>query len=953
MLKKTVSVFVILVIAGFAFGKGGPVQPDPADVSTGYTSPYLHPWSTDQVVWSMTAPLPQYQYRAANGVLGDYFYVFGEQNNPYANAYNLTTNTWVPSTPPPLGNCNWCGVPTDNALYIVGRYASGYFSEVQKFVPTAGGPTGTWTTVAPYPVAGCGIAAAWDGGDYIYAAGGNPSLTAAYRYSISGNVWTPIASLPVQRSYHGGWFAGGKFMVYGGTVSGLQNSMHIYDPGTNTWSAGANLPGDVWFATFSTTGNDMLMFSVGGGGGYGSWPATDMVQIYDPMTNTWTLETSLPAAHGLNSAGFDGLGNVISAGGYPTTYDAYKGENFPGGADPLAPAQPSGFAVSHNNLVLTATLDWVNPSLNVGGGTLTDLDGVKVYRDGDLIADVTTGIGIGTPSTYDDTTVPAAGMYNYRIVPYNDWGDGIGANAGAWIGLDVPGAPSNVVATPDPGFALEATITWTAPTEGGNGGYWPAGSWTGQRIYRNGSMVADIAGTNVQYVDNPPTNGFYEYGVSYYNGSGEGEITNGLTIFVGEPLYEPIPYDWVEINSVGTNSGITGDDQNLGPFNMGFNFPWYDGVTFNSIRICSNGWFSFTSTSTAYSNQMIPNAAEPNNLVAPYWDDFYPPDGGTIWYWADAANNRFIIEFEDINHISGTDGYYFEAIFYADGTIDYVYQHLGDPSNSGTVGVENGTGTEGYQICYNGTGEIIPANNTAMRIYPLTPPVTHDMTVTLTPYGTPIQIPANGGQFSFNIEMANNETSPVRFDVWTDVTLPNGNPYGPLISVSGLNVPGSWIGDRDRNQNVPASAPPGNYTYNAYVGIMPMSVWDSDSFPFSKLAVGDGGASFTDWNNWGEEFGDLTGDMVVATPDQYALHNAYPNPFNPTTTIVYDLKEAADVTLMVFDVNGRQVATLVDNWEQEGSHTAYFNGENLASGVYFYTIKAGDFTATKKMILMK
>jgi hypothetical protein len=351
---------------------------------------------------------------------------------------------------------------------------------------------------------------------------------------------------------------------------------------------------------------------------------------------------------------------------------------------------------------------------------------------------------------------------------------------------------------------------------------------------------------------------------------------------------------------------------------------------------------------------MIPTAGEPNNLVAPYWDDFYPPDGGTIWYYADAVNNRFIIEFEDINHISGTDGYYFETIFYPDGTIDYIYQHLGDPSNSGTVGVENGTGTEGYQICYNGAGEIIPADQTAIRIYPLFAMPSYDMTVTLTPYGTPIQIPSNGGPFEYNIEIANNETGPVRnFDVWTTATLPNGNETGPLLNVGGLTVPGLFTGDRDRIQNIPANAPSGNYVYNGYVGIALSIVWDSDTFPFEKLAVGDGGAVVSDWYNWGEDFGDLLGDMVVAAPEEFALHNAYPNPFNPTTTIVYDLKEATKVKLIVFDVNGRQVATLVNNWKEEGSHVAYFNGENLSSGVYFYTIQAGNFSETKKMILMK
>ena len=88
-------------------------------------------------------------------------------------------------------------------------------------------------------------------------------------------------------------------------------------------------------------------------------------------------------------------------------------------------------------------------------------------------------------------------------------------------------------------------------------------------------------------------------------------------------------------------------------------------------------------------------------------------------------------------------------------------------------------------------------------------------------------------------------------------------------------------------------------------------------------------------------------------PQEFALLSAYPNPFNPSTTISYVLPEASRVTLTVYDINGRQVAELVNGWRDQGIHEAVFDASNLASGVYLYNVTAGTFSATGKMVLMK
>ncbi len=88
-------------------------------------------------------------------------------------------------------------------------------------------------------------------------------------------------------------------------------------------------------------------------------------------------------------------------------------------------------------------------------------------------------------------------------------------------------------------------------------------------------------------------------------------------------------------------------------------------------------------------------------------------------------------------------------------------------------------------------------------------------------------------------------------------------------------------------------------------------------------------------------------------PTGFSLGQAYPNPFNPTTTINYQLPKDAHVTIRVYDVLGRVVATLVDGEESAGYHEVSFDGSSFASGVYFYKMNAGNFSSVKKFLLLK
>lgn len=88
-------------------------------------------------------------------------------------------------------------------------------------------------------------------------------------------------------------------------------------------------------------------------------------------------------------------------------------------------------------------------------------------------------------------------------------------------------------------------------------------------------------------------------------------------------------------------------------------------------------------------------------------------------------------------------------------------------------------------------------------------------------------------------------------------------------------------------------------------------------------------------------------------PEKYNLSQNYPNPFNPVTNIKFDLLKGSFVTLKVYDITGKESATLVNEFKAKGSYLVDFNASNLSSGIYFYKLKTNDFNETKRMIVVK
>jgi len=157
-------------------------------------------------------------------------------------------------------------------------------------------------------------------------------------------------------------------------------------------------------------------------------------------------------------------------------------------------------------------------------------------------------------------------------------------------------------------------------------------------------------------------------------------------------------FNWVEISGVGTPLYLS--DDGYATVSLPWTFNFY-GFNKTSMKISANGYLTFGADGSDYTNDPIPNSQDPNDLIAPFWDDLNPSAGGQIYYYNDDANNRFIVEWQNVPHFYDEGSYTFEAILYPNGDILYQYYNMSGDLTSATVGIENSSGTIGLQVVYN------------------------------------------------------------------------------------------------------------------------------------------------------------------------------------------------------------------------------------------------------------
>ncbi len=168
-------------------------------------------------------------------------------------------------------------------------------------------------------------------------------------------------------------------------------------------------------------------------------------------------------------------------------------------------------------------------------------------------------------------------------------------------------------------------------------------------------------------------------------------------------------FAWQDISTTGARILDLGDDDNIGFFNIGFAFPFYDSV-FTKFRVCSNGFLSFTSAANFFSNNPIPSIGSVADLIAPFWDDLDARPGAVYYH---SNGQRLIVQWQNVVRAGNSDRFTFQVILFASGNIRFQYLQVGAPNNFATVGIQNHDGADGVEVAFNTT---YVKNNLAVQI---------------------------------------------------------------------------------------------------------------------------------------------------------------------------------------------------------------------------------------------
>ncbi|MEM1042230.1 MAG: T9SS type A sorting domain-containing protein [Bacteroidota bacterium] len=211
-----------------------------------------------------------------------------------------------------------------------------------------------------------------------------------------------------------------------------------------------------------------------------------------------------------------------------------------------------------------------------------------------------------------------------------------------------------------------------------------------------------------------------------------------------------------------------------------------------------------------------------------------------------------------------------------------------------------------------------------------------------------------GGQVSFSFVIANNSNNAVSGDLFFEA-FRNGNQVTRGRILSGSLASDAWF-PGGFTQNVPGSAPTGDYEYRISIGTFPSQAIDTETFTVTVVPasgpVAEAGWSIAEATPWPSSEA-AAEDAVAAAWTPEAGVSAYPNPFAERAEIAFTLAERADVSLTVYDVRGRAVATLADGPMAAGQHAVAFDAAALPSGVYVYRLAAGQRVETGRMTLVR
>ncbi|HEY3296943.1 MAG TPA: T9SS type A sorting domain-containing protein [bacterium] len=626
-----------------------------------------------------------------------------------------------------------------------------------------------------------------------------------------------------------------------------------------------------------------------------------------------------------------------------------------------------------------------------GGRSLDDIIRYVIFRD-----DAPRDSVAPTITRYDDTPLPENQPHSYVVrARYDDNGLSLPSNTATAVCAMAPAAPTNLALTSV--GESQMRLTWTDPMLNADGS--TLVDLAGIRVYRDDVLVTPTPiGPGVgQFMSTPPDPAIvYTWTVKAVDEVPNESAGASATGSVISP-WHTIEYQWVDISATGTPI-VACDDCSEGPYDLGFNFSYY-GQTFTTVNVTSNGFVQFSGM-TSWTSGCPPTQGVPDNAIYLFGADLNPgPSGhGQVLYYADAANQRCIISWNDVPRYMNSGSFSMQVILDSRGGITLNYQALSD--NFGIVGVENADGTDGVSLWCQSSGDFMPVNNSSVKFWggpqqALTGTMGHlggtnppleDGHVWVT--GLPDTaytdaaghwiLPVDPGVYTVHFGHSTHCDSAranvaVEANVNTTVNVLLRSPAAALsvssltfvvhrfqtqpqaftISNSGGNCPltfqivdsVNWLSSNpssgtvnpNGSTTVTVTAAPGQLQPNEYATMLRVYC-NAPGSPFLIQA----------------DMNVLSVDQIPgAVPTEYALHANYPNPFNPTTLLPFDVPQNSQVAIIVYNVMGQEVATLVNGKYAAGRYQVAFDGEGLPSGLYLVKMTAGSYAAMNKMMLLK
>jgi hypothetical protein len=426
--------------------------------------------------------------------------------------------------------------------------------------------------------------------------------------------------------------------------------------------------------------------------------------------------------------------------------------------------------------------------------------------------------------------------------------------------------------------------------------------------------------------------------------------------------YGPAPvFDWTDIAPPGPGTLVTEITDADAAFTTRplFFGPRYYGRLYNTISINSNGFMTMDYCDYLYGdNSPIPSPHGPAAMIAGFWDDLDPSAGGDIYTWLDAANHRYIIQFDEVRRWGTMETETFQIIilnetYYPTPTDDamilFQYEDVTNPTSC-TVGIENPDQSDGISWLFDGTygAQASPlADGTAIlftTIAPIDPGATwlvlDGAAIDDGPGGNGDGVPQPGETISLDIGLRNRggtEASNVSLTLWS---------ADASIAVT------------DSTASMPDVAPGASeQTTDPFAFDVTEDFGDGVATLWVLFEANDGAYAGTaridlelDLSGSG-----VDGDLATSV---FRLSPCAPNPFVGGTTMRLTLPAPETVSARIYSPAGRLVRTLENSRLEAGEHAIPWDGTDnagarVASGVYFIRVEAGRNSAARKVVLLR